>query len=166
MTLLAVDALSTSIASVALLVSVVSAGFQIYAWRRDRSTRPDVRVSARFVHPSGEHVVYIELVNHSNHEVAVTHVSFMPQKPGDNFLYIPRPLPVEEPIPIVIPPRRSKAVWVLRETLAEKLDLDQPVRAHVSTDDRLDFDSPATLLDRPPTEDRLTPDKTGLPPDF
>ena len=163
---LAVDVVSTSIAGLALVVAALSAGFQIYAWRRDRSTRVEVRVSARFVHPTGDHVIYIELINHSNHDVAVTHISFNPQRPDGGFLYIPRPFPVEQPIPIVMPPRRSKAEWVLRETLADKLDLDKPVQALVSTDDGLDFDSKPVVLDKPPTEERLTPDKTGLPPEF
>jgi hypothetical protein len=164
--LFAIDVVSTSIAGVALVVSALSAGFQIYAWRRDRSTRVEVRVSARFVHPTGEHVVFIELINRSAHEVAITHLSFMPQRPGDPFLYIPRPFPEEEPIPIVIAPRRSKGLWVLRETLGEGLDLDQPVRVRVSTGDALNFDSEPVLLEKPPSDERLTPGKTGLPPDF
>jgi hypothetical protein len=138
-------------AAFARSVPVPGVGFQIYAWRRDRSTHVEVRTSARVVHPTGEHVVFIEMINHSQHDVAITHISLKPQREGDPFLYIPRPFPTEEPIPLVIAPRRSKAVWVPRETLADELELDQAVEARVSTDDALNFDSDPVVLDRPPS---------------
>jgi hypothetical protein len=51
-----------------------------------------------------------------------------------------------QPVPIVIPARRSKAVWVTIARLEEKADLAKPIQARISTDDDHDFDSGPAVL--------------------
>src|SRR4051794_40211279 len=154
MTVADVDPVSISIAGYAAVVATVGIGFQWFSWRRNTQTRVTVKLSRRQIltpgeptPPDSDDIALIDMVNHSGHEVAVTHVSFKPQRKGDPFLFIPRPLPETQPTPIIIPARRSKAVWVTIAMLEEKADLTKPIQARISTDDDHDFDSKPGVLD-------------------
>jgi hypothetical protein len=149
-----VDPVSVSIAGYAAVVATVGIGFQVFSWRRNTQTRLKVKLSRRELMTPGdpappEKVALIEMVNYSNHEVAITHVGFKPQRKGDPHLFIPRPLPETEPVPIVIPPRRSKNVWVTIDMLEEKANLTKPLQARIGTDDDHDFDSKPAVLEPP-----------------
>ncbi len=133
--------LTDALAIYGAVVSSATVVVGYVTWRRTIQTRVEVKMRAMMLHdPSGPDrpVVIIEMINHSQHQVAVTHVSFQ-RSDTDEYLFIPRPLPVTEPMPIVIAPRRAKSVWVEEPTLG--VLAHEPLRAHVSTEDGHSFRS-------------------------
>jgi hypothetical protein len=148
----AVDPVSVSIAGYAAVVATASVVFQIFSWRRNTQTRIEVKLGPRELITPGalatppERVILIDMVNHSGHEVAVTHLGFKPQTPGGDHLWIPRPLPTSQPLPIVILPRRSVAVWVTPDALEDHVNMTEPIQARISTDDGKSFDSKQVIL--------------------
>jgi hypothetical protein len=135
-----------SLAIIATGLGIVNAGFSGYQWRTTNRTHVKVTMQplVLFVFEGPDQkIVHVKMVNQSRHEVAITHVSF--HRHGmDQHLVISRPLPVEEPLPIIIAPRRSKAVYVLESTL--EAHRHERLRAVVSTDDDHDFRSKWVVL--------------------
>lgn len=129
----------------ALALGVLNAAFAAYQWRRSIGTRVNLTMAPMILAGSGpaESVVVVKMVNVSQHEVAVSHLSFK-QEDSDVAMLVARPLPVHEPLPILISPHRSKTVWVPEKTL-EQHKHDR-LRAHISTEDDHDFYSEWVVL--------------------
>jgi hypothetical protein len=147
------DALAAYAAGLSTLTAVVG----YLTWRHNTQTRVDVRSRLMTLHTPGgsdEHIVTIEMINRSPHEVAVTHVGFR-RGSGENHLFIPRPYPSEGPLPIVIAPKRAKWVRVQEDTLMSHAD--ETLRPHVSTDDDHSSSSRAFCLaaEQRKAQDRL-----------
>jgi hypothetical protein len=135
------------------VVSTATVLVGYFTWRRTIQTRVVVKMRPMMLHdPDGpdKAIVIVEMINHSQHEIAVTHVSFQ-RGDTDDYLFIPRPFPVTEPIPIVIGPRRAKNVWVEDTTLSGSAYGDvrrESLRAHVATEDGRTFlSSPVVIAD-------------------
>jgi hypothetical protein len=145
-----IAALTDVLAVYGAVVSSVTALAGYLTWRIGMRTSLSVRAALMVLHESGgcdQRVVTINMINNSHHEVAVTHVGFK-RKGSNQHLFIPRPLPVEEPVPIIIPARRAKTVWVPEEVLADHAN--EKLRAQISTDDGHDFTAKPIVL----TEER------------
>ncbi|MGE5336000.1 MAG: hypothetical protein ACM3JL_01085 [Nitrososphaerota archaeon] len=140
----AFDIVTVVIAGYAALVGTFALAFQTISWLRSWSTRVEVRLGRYELHTpnvGSESVVLFHLVNHSSHEVKVTHVGFARQRRKGPAFVITRPWPVEQPLPIPIPPRDSRDVWTKPDQLPEGLNRDKKVRALISTSDGKSFKS-------------------------
>jgi len=140
----AFDIVTVAIAGYAALVGTLALAFQAISWLRSWSTRLEVKLGRYELHTpnvGSEPVILFHLVNHSSHEVKVTHVGFAPQRRKGPAFVITRPWPVEQPLPIPIPPRDSRDVWTKPDQLPKGLDQERKVRALISTPDGKSFKS-------------------------
>ena len=142
------DIVTVVVAGYAALVGTVAFVFQVISWARTWSTRVEVKVGPFELATPGvgsEPVVLFRMINHSGHEVKITHVGFAPQKrKGPGFL-IMRPWPLEMPTPFPIAPRDSQVVWTKPDLVPEGIDLDRKIRALITTSDGKTFKSKKVL---------------------
>jgi hypothetical protein len=136
------------VAGYAAVVATAALVVQLVSWLSSWRTRVEVKLGRYELHtPSvgSEPVVLFRLVNHSSHEVKVTHVGFAPQKRRGTAFVITRPWPLEQSLPIPIPPRDSRDVWIKPNDLPEGLERDRKVRALIGTSDGKSFKSKRVL---------------------
>ena len=140
--MLASVSITTALAAYGAILSSTTAVLGFIQWRLTHGTRVTVSLRAAELHgwelqapPAPVRIVLVRMTNHSSHRVAITHLHL--QRKSGSYLSIPRPQPIEEPLPVLIEPRRSKDLWVTADAM--KAHLEEPLRAYVSTDDANDF---------------------------
>jgi hypothetical protein len=116
------------VGSLSFPLALAAFGWQVYSWRRDRSTRVEVKLSNAFVGlPTGpEQAVVITAINHSRHPIRVNSAGLELQDGSGNWSIKPY-APNGAGIPGVIQPNDSAdSWWFLGEVAHVGLDLYKP----------------------------------------
>lgn len=139
------------VGSVSILLAVVSLGWQIYSWRRERSTNIEVKVSNAILNlPAGpSEAVLITAINRSRHPIRINSAGLELQD-GSGHWSIKPVIPNGAGVPGVIPPDDSADTWWFVEEVEQaKFDLYKPLVARVSAGNGMRFRSkPVTLRTR------------------
>jgi hypothetical protein len=129
--------MTAAIAMYAALVATAALALQLVSEWRSWATRVEVSVSRmKLARPDAapEPVILFRLINHSGHQVKVTHLSMDPVRRGGQHTLFPQPLPLAQAGPFTIPPRDAVTVYQ-PPNLGADADLDHKTRAAVATSD-------------------------------
>ena len=146
-----INAVTVAIAAYGAIVGSVALILQGVAWWASWRTHVRLRIGRYQVANLGqatEAVILFEMINLSAHQIKVTHVSICPERRGEPFLFIPRPLPTSQILPIEIGSRDNATVWMPVTELEKHRNLHKKVRAQLSTSDGKTFRSKRTRLDK------------------
>jgi hypothetical protein len=138
------------VGTAAILLSAAALGWQVYSWRRDRSTSVEVKLSNGFLTfgPRLEAAVMITAVNHSRHPVKINPAGLKRQDRSELWA-IKTVVPSGAGLPGVVAPGDSADTWwFLGEIGGAGLDLYKPLIARVTTGTGSFESKPTTLRER------------------
>jgi hypothetical protein len=139
---LALAAYGAVVASLAILVSGASLGWQIYTWRRDRNTSVQVELYQR----GGR--VTIRATNDSQHQIRIRRVELQRQY-GSGEVLKQTTIRKGARIPDWVQPHDSGETWWLESELEEaKFDLREPLVARVVAGNTRFQSEPVTIQPR------------------
>ncbi len=121
------------VGSVSILLSVASLGWQIYSWRRDRSTNVEVQLSYGVIGlPTGaQEAVIITAINHSRHPIRINSAGLELQDGSRNWTIKPS-IPNGASLPGTIDPNDSATTWWFQSEVEQvKIDVYKPLVARV-----------------------------------
>jgi hypothetical protein len=129
------------------LVGTAAFGWQIYSWRRDRSTNVEVRLSQGVLTPSMKEAVFIEAINHSNHPIRINTAGLVLQDRSGDWAVSQEFAQGGLGLPGVVAPNDSgQTWWSMGEVEQARFDLHKPIVARVVAGKGMRFHSKPTTL--------------------
>ena len=136
------------VATFAILLSLASLGWQIYSWRRDRSTNVEVKLTYGVVGvgPQLAGAVIITAINHSRHPIRINSAGLELQDGSGNWTIKPS-IPNGAGLPGVVSPNDSADTWWFMDEIKNaKFDLRKPLVARVVAGNDQRFRSKRTTI--------------------
>ncbi len=136
------------VGSVSILLSVATLSWQVYSWRRDRSTNVEVKLSNAILGlPIGPaEAVMITAINHSRHPIRINSAGLELQDGSKNWSILPY-VQAGAGLPGTIQPNDSADTWWFLDDIKKVgIDLRKPLVAKVvAGNDRRFRSKPQTL---------------------